>query len=159
VIGTFDITRNQIPVSTRQIIMNYILTICLLLYMCTRSVPVVVDKLTSPVTFAPIDYSKFPLCFATESNDAIKATPSSNRWNAAITALHGNAYHPLNDVISLTFGYDLFCVPACAFPGLSTEDAEKKEFRYWNYIQNLYNYNIYVDGLPAAYKSETEYVL
>jgi transmembrane 9 superfamily protein 2/4 len=84
-----------------------------------------------------------------------KTASSSKKWEAAITALHGNVYHPLNDV-SLTFGYDLFCAPACTFPGLSTD--KEKEFRYsLSNIQNGYNYNVYVDGLPAAYKSETEY--
>ena len=34
----------------------------------------------------------------------------------------------------------------------------EKELQYLNYIQNEYNYNIYVDGLPAAYQSETAYV-
>jgi hypothetical protein len=127
-----------------------------LLFSCLCSVPILVDKVTSPITFASTDYSNVPLCLSTDSTDAVTRTPPSNRWNAAITALHGNAYHPL-DTVSLTFGYDLFCAPACSFPGLSTET--EKELQYANYIRNDYYYNVYVDGLPAAYQSETEYVL
>ena len=115
------------------------------------SVPITVDKLTSPVTFAPIDYSEFPLCLESESTDALTRASSSSKWNEAIAALHGDAYHPLN-AVSLTFGYDLFCAPVCSFTGLVGTDNEMK---YKNYIEDDYYYNIYVDGLPAAFQSET----
>ena len=118
-----------------------------------NSVHVTVDKLTSPITFAAIDYSEFPLCLATDDPDALLRMSPSNQWNEAITALHGDLYHPL-DTISLTFGYDLFCAPACSFTGLvGTND---NELQYDKYIENDYYYNIHVDGLPAAFQSESE---
>ncbi len=112
------------------------------------------DKLTSPVTFAPVDYSEFPLCLTTDSTDTVTLTSSSSRWNEGISTLHGDAYHPLNGA-SLTFGYDLFCAPVCSFNGWTEPENGAP---YMKYIENGYYYNVHVDGLPAAFQSETEYV-
>lgn len=117
-----------------------------------HSVPILMDKLTSPVTFAPLDYSEFPLCLTPNSTDTVTLTSSSSQWNEGVSTLHGDAYHPLNGA-SLTFGYDLFCAPACSFNG---ETEPENGASLMKYIENGYFYNVHVDGLPAAFQSETE---
>jgi Endomembrane protein 70 len=71
-----------------------------------------------------------------------------------MSALHGDAYYPTYS-IPISFGYDLFCAHYCNF----TVQDPKTIKRYQDVIENGYSYNIYIDGLPSSYQSETECVL
>ena len=108
------------------------------------------NKLTSPVTFSPIDYPKLPICKSDEPDfsSISLSTNDTNKWNHALLALHGDSFHPIPS-ISINFGYDMYCAIACDVVVQPT----------WNdTILKGYSYNLYLDGLPAIYTSETEYV-
>jgi Endomembrane protein 70 len=111
----------------------------------------IANKLTSPVTFSPVDYSNLPICGGDDGAATLSKVPSSKKsWNEAISKLHGDAYYPINS-ISIQFGYDVFCATACT--------VRMQPNQTWtNKVQQDYLYNIYLDGLPAIYRTETEYV-
>lgn len=137
----------------------YILRTFLSIYTDAHSsVPIKVNKLTSPTTLSPIDYQSFPLCGDTTSS--AKAQTETKQWDTAILSLHGDAYYDISlneyiDGTSVTFGYDVYCATACTFAGI--DDATSTGAQLLQYmIQNEYSYNIYLDELPASYRSETE---
>jgi transmembrane 9 superfamily member 2/4 len=92
-----------------------------------------------------MDYRHLPIC----SSVGDKQVPGS-AWNQAISALHGDAMYSV-PAVALEFGKDVYCGLLCDVDVLDEEkwkDAIRRDFAY----------NWVIEGLPAGYRNEDEYV-
>ena len=101
------------------------------------SVPITLNKLTSPRALSAIDYENLPLC------EAEKISGQQSRWKDALEALYGDAFYrgptiPMRE--------DQFCQQWCVLQSQTYRDA----------IQRGFEYTLMVDGAPVSIKGETD---
>ena len=148
----------------------------------TYSVPLTVNKLTSPVTLSSYDFRLFALCDTTDevgssSSLYTKVHPKS-QWEHSMSTLHGDMYYTTSttnssssssssSTIQMPKGFHIpmlqetYCQHSCFLNTETTSTGNKNnnnnEKNRWEYaIENNLHYHWSVDQLPAVYKYEDE---
>lgn len=113
----------------------------------SRRVPLVANKLVSPVTLSSIDYRHLPLC---QSRSQQPMAPRG-AWDRAVTALHGDLTYE-EPVLPLYFKRNIYCGQLCLL-----QPPTEESFALWRQaIQDGYYYQFLLDGLPVAYRYENQ---
>ena len=116
--------------------------------LCHR-IPVVVNKLSSPVTLSSIDYKHLPLC----QSNAQQPIHPANAWDQAVTALHGDALYE-EPALPLYFKRNIYCGQLCVL--LPTQDGFGNSALLQQAIQDGYHYQFLIDQLPVAFRYENQ---
>ena len=119
----------------------------------TNSIPLKVNKLTSPDTLESIDYPLLAICW---TNDDHRVYPSSSTWKRSMESLHADAFYTLASLEGSTDGtggirmkQDVACQPRCRMDLDRLSDKEKHQL-----VQ--YGIHHWLDNMPTAVQIEDD---
>jgi transmembrane 9 superfamily member 2/4 len=121
-------------------------------YAAGQPVPVLANKLRSSDALEALDYGLLPHCPSTASSPTVRPVVPSGPWSKAIAALHGDAMYDVStfDVRMLENRY---CQQLCLVD-LSPNSTLASLYEYA--IRRNMQYDLMVDGMPAATRFETD---